>query len=118
MTESSFLQKSGGFGENQCFCCGNTGHHSGKCKFEDRPKNEWAVCKGTSQMHNMFGADVNNNNGQDDQVSVASANNNNNGSQNQNNNDSTPSQTSQEQSNLAQAQNSDGMAWTGFSRFQ
>ena len=23
-TESSFPQKSGGFGENQCFCCGNT----------------------------------------------------------------------------------------------
>ena len=48
MTESNFLQKSGGFGENQCFCCGDTGHCSGKCKHEDRPKNEWAVHKGTT----------------------------------------------------------------------
>ena len=48
MTEFIFLQKSGGFGENQCFCCGNTGHHSSKHKCEDGPKIKWAVCKGAA----------------------------------------------------------------------
>ena len=47
-TESSFPQKSRGFGENQCFCCGNTGHHSDKCKCKNGLKNEWAVHKGTA----------------------------------------------------------------------
>ena len=37
-TESSFPQKSGGFGENQCLCCGNAWHCSGKCKCNDRPQ--------------------------------------------------------------------------------
>ena len=72
MTESSFLQKSGGFSENQCFCCGDTGHCSSKCKFKDRPKNKWAAHKGTAQMHNVFGMDVNNNDSQGDLVSIAS----------------------------------------------
>ena len=82
MTETSFLQKSGGFGENQCFCCSNAGHHSSKCKCEDRPKNGWAVHKGTAQMHNGFGAIANNDNSQDDLINA----NNNNDNRNQNQN--------------------------------
>ena len=43
------------------------------------PQNEWAVCEGTAQMHNMFGVDVNDNNGQDDLIRITNnANNNNN----------------------------------------
>ena len=71
----------------------------------------------------MFGMDVNNNNGQDDLISITSNANNNddNGNQNQNqndDNDSMPSQMSQEQSDLTQAQNSDSTVWTSFSGFQ
>ena len=86
MTESSFLQKCGGFGENQCLCCGNKGHCSGKCKCKDRPKNKWAGCKGTAQVHNVFDTDVNDNNGQDDLISITRIANNNddNGNQHQN----------------------------------
>ena len=114
-TESSFLQKSKGFGENQCFCCGNIGHCSGKRKHKDRPKNERAVHKGTAQVHNTLGTDVNDNNGQDDLISITSNTNNDDYNRNQNqnnNNDLMLSQASQEQSNLTQDQNSKGMALT------
>ena len=72
--------------------------------------------KGTDQMHNVFGADANGNDSQDHLISLTSnANNNDNNNDrnwNQNNNDLTPSQTSEEQSNLIQAQNKNGVAWT------
>jgi len=72
-------------------------------------------------MHNMFGIDVNNNNGPDDLISITSNANKNNYNRNQNqanDNDLMPSQMSQEQSHLMQAQNGNGMVWTGFSGSQ
>ena len=74
-TESSFLQKSGGFGENQCFCCGATGHFSNKFKHKDRAKNQWAVCKSKMQTHNGFCTGVDDDS-QDDLVSTMSTNDN------------------------------------------
>jgi hypothetical protein len=28
-----------------CYCCGKPGHRSPECRFQDKPKSEWAINK-------------------------------------------------------------------------
>lgn len=31
--------------EGKCYCCGKAGNKSPKCRFKDKPKDEWAINK-------------------------------------------------------------------------